>query len=52
MRQLNIFVREPKLLGGLKGSDWMKIITIALIAAGIIMSLAGADAFVEWFHTS
>jgi hypothetical protein len=44
--------REPKLLGGLKGSDWMKIITIGLIVVGIIMNLAGADAFVEWFHTN
>jgi len=44
--------REPKLLGGLKGSDWMKIVTIALMAIGIIMSIAGADAFVEWFHTN
>ncbi len=44
--------REPKLLGGLKGSDWMKVVTIVLIAAGIIMNLVGADAFVEWFHTS
>ena len=44
--------REPKLLGGLKGSDWMKVITIALMTTGIIMNIAGVDAFVEWFHTN
>ncbi len=43
--------REPKLLGSLKGSDWMKVISIAIMALGIIMNLAGVRAFVEWFHT-
>jgi hypothetical protein len=43
--------REPKLLGSLKGSDWMKVITIAVIAAGVIASLLGATGFVEWFRT-
>ncbi len=44
--------REPKLLGGLKASDWMKIVILGLMALGIILNLAGADAFVQWFHTS
>ncbi len=43
--------REPKLLGGLKGSDWMKVVSIALIAAGIIARAVGLESFVAWFQT-
>lgn len=43
--------REPKLLGGLKGSDWMKVVSIALIAAGIIARAIGVESFVAWFQT-
>jgi hypothetical protein len=44
--------REPKLLGGLKGSDWMKVVILSLMVLGIVLNLAGADAIVQWFHTS
>jgi len=44
--------REPKLLGGLKGSDWMKVVTIALVVLGIILNAVGVESFAEWFHTS
>ncbi len=43
--------REPKLLGSLKGSDWMKVITISIMILGIIMNLVGVQAFVNWFQT-
>jgi hypothetical protein len=44
--------REPKLLGGLKGSDWMKVVSIALMAAGVVLYLLNTDsAFVAWFQT-
>lgn len=43
--------REPKLLGSLKGSDWMKAVSIALMVVGIVMSLIGVQAFVDWFQT-
>ena len=43
--------REPKLLGGLKGSDWMKIASITIMAVGVIMNLMNVTGFVEWFHT-
>jgi hypothetical protein len=43
--------REPKLLGGLKGSDWMKVVSIGLMAAGIAANLLGATWFVNWFQT-
>lgn len=43
--------REPKLLGGLKGSDWMKIVSIAIMAVGVVMNLMNATWFVQWFHT-
>lgn len=44
--------REPKLLGGLKGSDWMKVFSIALMAAGIVFYTLNAESsFVEWFFT-
>lgn len=43
--------REPKLLGGLKGSDWMKIASIAIMAVGVVMNLLNVTGFVEWFRT-
>ncbi len=42
--------REPKLLGGLKGSDWMKVLSITIMTAGIVLYLLNPDnAFVAWF---
>jgi hypothetical protein len=44
--------REPKLLGGLKGSDWMKVLSIALMALGIVLYLFNTESpFVGWFFT-
>lgn len=43
--------REPKLLGSLKGSDWMKVVSIGLMALGVILNLVGAHGFVTWFQT-
>ncbi len=43
--------REPKLLGGLKGSDWMKVVTIALMALGAVLNFMGFETFVNWFQT-
>ncbi|MCK4409755.1 MAG: fibronectin type III domain-containing protein [Candidatus Eisenbacteria sp.] len=44
--------REPKLLGGLKGSDWMKVLSITLMAAGVILYMFNPDnAFVAWFSS-
>jgi hypothetical protein len=43
--------REPKLLGGLKGSDWMKVVSIGLMVAGIVANLLGATGLVNWFQT-
>jgi hypothetical protein len=43
--------REPKLMGSLKGSDWMKALSIALMVAGIIANIVGWTAFVTWFET-
>jgi hypothetical protein len=42
--------REPKLLGSLKGSDWMKVASISIMILGIIMNLVGFEAFVNWFQ--
>jgi len=42
--------REPKLLGGLKGSDWMKVLSIILMTVGVILYMLNPDnAFVTWF---
>ncbi|MBD3169589.1 MAG: hypothetical protein GF307_08910 [candidate division Zixibacteria bacterium] len=38
--------REPLLLGGLKGQDWMKVLIIAAIALGIALSTFNSG---EWF---
>ena len=44
--------REPKLLGGLKGSDWMKVLSIALMALGVILYYVNQESgFVAWFFT-
>jgi hypothetical protein len=44
--------REPKLLGGLKGSDWMKVLSITLMVAGVVFHLLNPDnAFVSWFSS-
>jgi hypothetical protein len=44
--------REPKLLGGLKGSDWMKVLSIFLMALGVALYFINSDnAFVAWFFT-
>ncbi len=43
--------REPKLMGSLKGSDWMKMVTIILMGAGVILNLMGATGIVNWFQT-
>ena len=40
--------REPLLLGGLKGQDWMKILLIILILIGIITTSFG---FWDWYLT-
>ncbi len=41
--------KEPKLLGSLKGQDYAKAITIALILLGTILSIAGVPQFVAVF---
>ena len=42
--------REPKLLGGLKGSDWMKVLSITIMTAGVVLYMLNPDsAFVAWF---
>jgi hypothetical protein len=43
--------KEPKLLGGLKGSDWMKVITIVIMVAGVVLTLLGVPEFGRWFYT-
>jgi hypothetical protein len=41
--------RAPKLIGVLKGTDWMKVILIVLMVVGTIASSAGWGAFRQWF---
>lgn len=43
--------REPKLMGSLKGSDWMKVVTIVLMAGGVVLNLLGRTGIVNWFQT-
>lgn len=43
--------KEPKLMGSLKGSDWMKVVSIGIIVVGIVLSLLGMPGFAEWFYT-
>jgi len=39
---------EPKLVGTLKGSDWMKVFLIAALIVGVILETFGVTAFTEW----
>jgi hypothetical protein len=40
--------REPLLLGGLKGQDWMKVLLVALIVIGIVLlSFGVGDEFID-----
>ncbi len=41
--------REPKLIGVLKGTDWMKVILIGLMLIGVVTSSTGWEAFRQWF---
>jgi hypothetical protein len=42
---------EPLLLGGLKGQDLMKLVIIASIIIGIVLTLFGVQTtFTAWFH--
>jgi hypothetical protein len=41
--------RTPKLIGVLKGTDWMKMILIVLMLVGIVSASLGWDAFRSWF---
>jgi len=43
--------KEPKLLGSLKGSDWMKVVSIGIMVLGIVLSLFGVTGFAGWFFT-
>lgn len=42
---------EPKLVGGLKGADLMKIVIITAIVVGCILETAGIRGFTEWMQT-
>ena len=44
--------REPLLLGGLKGQDWMKILLVALILIGIILVSLGIGGWYLHLFTS
>lgn len=44
--------REPLLLGGLKGQDWMKVLIVILIIIGIVLvSLGLGDSYLEIFKS-
>jgi uncharacterized protein DUF6754 len=41
--------KTPKLIGVLKGTDWMKVILMGLMLVGIVASSIGWTAFRDWF---
>jgi hypothetical protein len=41
--------KTPKLIGVLKGTDWMKVILMVLMLVGIVASSIGWTAFRDWF---
>jgi uncharacterized protein DUF6754 len=42
---------EPKLVGGLKGADLMKIIIIAAVIVGCVLESLGQHGFTQWMAT-
>ena len=40
---------DPKLVGTLKGSDWMKILIMVALAVGAILETFGVRGFTRWF---
>jgi uncharacterized protein DUF6754 len=43
--------KEPKLVGALKGADWMKLTIISLIVVGCILETAGVHWLTQWMTT-
>jgi hypothetical protein len=43
--------REPRLLGGLKGADFMKVAVIVLILVGCALESVGVHTLTEWMRT-
>jgi hypothetical protein len=43
--------KEPKLVGGLKGADWMKVTVVTLILVGSILETAGIHWLTRWMAT-
>jgi hypothetical protein len=41
--------KEAKLVGTLKGSDWMKILLITAVVVGCLLETFGVTAFTQWF---
>jgi len=41
--------KDPKLVGTLKGSDWMKILIMAALALGTVLETFGVRGFTQWF---
>ncbi len=39
---------EPKLVGTLKGSDWMKLLIMIALIVGVLLETFGVSAFTEW----
>lgn len=42
---------DPKLVGSLKGSDWMKVIIILWVIVGCALATAGKDVMARWLIT-
>ncbi len=42
---------DPRLVGGLKGADWMKIVIILAMIAGCILETMGKSGFTTWMAT-
>jgi len=43
--------KEPKLVGGLKGADLMKIVIIAAVLVGCVLETMGINGFTRWMQT-
>ncbi len=42
--------RDPRLVGTIKGTDWMKLVILGLIIVGTLLSTFGVQEFADWFR--
>ena len=51
MQRVHIFRGEPRLVGGLKGADMLKVAVIVVILLGCVLETLGNHVMTIWMQT-